>query len=77
MPQPLYQPATAKGAYQLRYSWSAWPSRGEFPAGLDDCLRDCATPWELEGLRVLEFQIHPEQCQVTFSVTPACSPNYL
>jgi len=77
MPQPLYQPATANGAYQLRYSWTAWPSRGVFPAELDDCLRDCATPWELEGLRVLECQIHPEQCQVTFSVTPACSPQFL
>jgi len=77
MPQPLYQPAKVDGAYQLRYSWTSWPSAGVFPSETEECLRDCETEWERDGMRLLECQVQPTQCQVTFSVRPACSPQFL
>jgi hypothetical protein len=51
--QPLYNPG-ADVAYQLRYSWTGWPSAGLFaqpPRELVDAIRPS---WEQDGLRLLE-----------------------
>src|SRR4051812_4772268 len=74
-PEPLYRPADLRPAYQLRYSWSGWPSRGPFPADLlARVVPGVAPEWEGDGLRVLEASPAPEQLQLTLSAAPQVSP---
>jgi len=76
-PQPLYDPAKIEPAYQLRYSWTGWTSRGaklpEPPPSFDELNKQ----WEKDGLRALEQRTFDESIQILFSVTPAVSPVHL
>jgi hypothetical protein len=75
LPQPLYQPADLRPAYQLRYSWTGWPSTPPFPIDLvARVLPDIAPEWETDGLRVLESSFASEQLQLTLSALPQVSP---
>ncbi|MFN0051559.1 MAG: transposase [Planctomycetales bacterium] len=74
MPTPLYDPLTAQCAFQLRYSWTAWPSAGRFPKAPDSLLDEIAPRWEEDGLRVLESRWMPEFVQILFSTTPTVAP---
>lgn len=74
-PEPLYQPAHLRAAYQLRYGWTGWPSKTPFPSTvLASVLPDIASEWENDGLRVLESSLAAEQLQLTLSTTPQVSP---
>jgi REP element-mobilizing transposase RayT len=62
-------------AYQLRYGWTAWPSKAPFPTDLlARVLPDIAPEWESDGLRVLESSLAAEQLQLTLSTTPQVAP---
>jgi REP element-mobilizing transposase RayT len=75
LPQALYQPADLHLAYQLRYSWTGWPSTLEFPIDLvARILPDIAPDWETDGLRVLESSFASEQLQLTLSASPQVAP---
>lgn len=72
-PAPIYTPQNVlRPAYQLRYSWSGWPSAGAFPPlpPLDELKQ----AWDADGLRLLEQRFRPEMIQLTFSVKPHVSP---
>jgi REP element-mobilizing transposase RayT len=74
-PQPLYQTAELRPAYQLRYGWTAWPSKPPFPTDvLARALPELAPQWESDGIRVLESSVAAEQVQLTLSTTPEVSP---
>jgi REP element-mobilizing transposase RayT len=74
-PQPLYEPAELRSAYQLRYGWTAWPSKPPFPTDvLARALPDIAPEWESDGIRVLESSLAAEQVQLTLSTTPSIAP---
>jgi REP element-mobilizing transposase RayT len=75
-PQPIYSPATLSSpAYQLRYTWSGWPSSGTFPSPLSDAaFQSLDEAWEQDGLRRLEQQWCAAAIQFTFSVKPNVSP---
>lgn len=77
MPTPLYQPDSRRCAYQLRYSWTAWPSSGRFPAAVPQALEQCRPLWESDGLRLLEPDVHSDVLQVLFSATPMVSARFL
>ncbi len=77
MPQPMYNPSAVEGAFQLRYSWTGWPSKGHFPLSTNTAIEQCKSDWETDGLRVLEFQIEPARLQLLFSVTTGISPVFL
>jgi REP element-mobilizing transposase RayT len=73
---PLYTPLTLRPpAYQLRYTWSGWPSSGAFPnlpaAAFWETLH---AAWEKDSLRKLEQTWSSELIQFTFSVRPNVSP---
>jgi REP element-mobilizing transposase RayT len=73
--EPLYRSADLRPAYQLRYGWTAWPSKVPFPTDLlAQDLRDIAPEWEKDGLRLLESSLAPEQIQLTLSTTPQVAP---
>jgi len=75
LPEPLYRPADLRPAYQLRYSWTGWPSKAPFPGDLlTRVLPDIAPEWEKDGLRVLESSLASEQIQLTLSTTPQVAP---
>lgn len=62
-------------AYHLRYTWSGWPSTGEFASPPDDAFwEDLHAAWEEDGLRELEQNWRSELIQFTFSVQPQVSP---
>jgi REP element-mobilizing transposase RayT len=74
-PEPRYRPADLRPAYQLRYGWTGWPSKGSFPTDLlARVLPEIAPEWENDGLRVLESSLTPKQLQLTLSTTPQVSP---
>lgn len=62
-------------AYQLRYTWTGWPSRGQFPPGLN--IERVCERWETDGIRLLERKWRPDQMQFTFSAKPDVSPKQL
>lgn len=77
MPQPLYSGRNITPAYQLRYSWSGWPSsKGEpFSASPPSGLLSSLMPlWETDGLRLLEHQWSGHRIQLTLSAKPDISP---
>jgi hypothetical protein len=53
-PNPLYDPASANAAYQLRYGWTAWPSQGSVFPDASHLIETVRPLWEEEGIRVLE-----------------------
>lgn len=66
-------------AYQLRYSWSAWPSGQErFPPKPNpQSLQGLEKAWEADGLRPLEWIWTPEGIQILFSALPSVNPVFL
>jgi REP element-mobilizing transposase RayT len=75
-PKPIYTHENVPDpAYQLRYTWSGWPSSTSFPAEpSDDVWEALAADWEEDGLRKLEGRWNPDLIQLTFSVTPQVTP---
>ncbi len=74
-PEPLYKVTDLRPAYQLRYSWTGWPSQTSFPTDiLPTILADIAPEWEKDGLRVLESSLASDKLQITASATPAVAP---
>jgi REP element-mobilizing transposase RayT len=74
-PRPIYSSERLDRAYHLRYTWSGWPSIGQFPpepVGLFDAGLDAA--WEEDGIRRLEHRWDASLLQFTFSVRPDVSP---
>jgi len=76
-PRALYDPARVKPAYQLRFSWTGWPSRGPFAETPTELLSSVEALWERDGLRLLEHRWTEEYVQLLFSATPAVSPTLL
>ena len=76
MPQPLYLDQDVEPAYELRYSWSAWPSCPPLPVNAA-LLADLKPLWEADGIRVLEHRCSEKILQVTFSALPEVSPVFL
>lgn len=76
-PQALYDPSGVQPAYQLRFSWTGWPSSGEFKNTSAHLLQSTKPLWESDGLRLLEHRWTTEQIQLLFSARPAISPSLL
>src|SRR5437870_33097 len=76
-PAPLYEPRTEDGAYQLRYSWTGWPSGKAFASQPTSLIEDTKPLWEHDGLRVLEYRWTNEFAQILFSATPNISPVFV
>jgi len=74
---PLYDPTRVDAAYQLRYSWTGWPSAENFPSTEPELLQDIRPLWERDGLRLLEHCWSTDQIQLLFSAKPAVSPTFL
>jgi REP element-mobilizing transposase RayT len=73
--EPLYRAENLHAAYQLRYSWTGWPSAAPFPDDLLTRVLPAVAPeWEKDGLRVLESALAPRQLQLTLSTTPQVAP---
>jgi REP element-mobilizing transposase RayT len=65
-------------AYQLRFSWTGWPSIPPFPPRpADSYLRELEKKWEQDGIRPLESRWTPEMIQYTVSVKPQVAPTFL
>jgi REP element-mobilizing transposase RayT len=74
-PEPLYRAEDLRPAYQLRYSWTGWPSTSSFPTELiRGVLPDIAPEWEKDGLRLLESSVQPRQVHLTLSAAPQVDP---
>ncbi len=75
IPETLYRPSNLHPAYQLRYGWTGWPSQAPFPSDLLTRVLPEITPeWEIDGLRLLEAALTPEQIQLTISTKPQVDP---
>ena len=74
---PQYDPRTAAPAFQLRYSWTGWPSAKTFPAQPLTQIEQTKPAWETDGLRVLESRWTTEMVQILFSARPDISPVFL
>lgn len=77
MPNPQYDPRTAAPAFQLRYSWTGWPSAKTFPVQPLALIEQTKQSWETDGLRVLESHWTSELVQILFSARPDISPVFL
>lgn len=77
--KPIYTPQNMRDpAYQIRYTWSAWPSQGHFPREPDPpFLDELESLWETDGIRKLEYRWQPNLIQFTFSARPQVSPEFL
>jgi hypothetical protein len=65
-------------AYQLRFSWTCWPSKPPFPPrSAASYLRELEEKWEQDGIRPLESRWTPEMIQYTVSTKPQVSPTFL
>ncbi len=75
-PTPLYTPENIDSpAYQLRFSWTGWPSTGTFPPEPDKVFFDkLKKGWETDGIRYLEKKWCADKVQFTCSVKPTVSP---
>jgi REP element-mobilizing transposase RayT len=70
--QPLYQAHGVSPAYQLRYTWTGWASRGELPNA--EVLESVRPFWDQDGMRLLEHRWSGGQVQLAFSARPDVSP---
>jgi hypothetical protein len=70
----LYDPTRADGAFQLRYSWTGWPSERAFAATPVEILATTEKHWEDDGFRLLESTWTTIQIQLLFSAEPSVSP---
>jgi REP element-mobilizing transposase RayT len=75
-PQPLYQPRDLHPAFELRYSWTGWPTRRPFEADAA-VLKPLLPLWEEDGMRLLEHYWSDEKVHLTFSTTPQVSLVFL
>lgn len=72
---PAYVQTELAAAFQLRYSWTAWPSGSNcFPNHLDRVLEQLAATWETDGIRLLEYRCRSDQVQVLISVSQSVTP---
>lgn len=76
-PQPLYKPALANAAYQLRYSWTGWASSGRFAVPLAELIAQVSPLWEVDGMRLLEHHCEDDALQLLFDALPSVSPQFL
>lgn len=78
-PVPLYTLENVRNpAYQLRYSWTCWPSQLPLPSPPDDeALKQLKEYWETDGIRVLEHRWTTERIQFTVSTRPHVAPVFL
>jgi REP element-mobilizing transposase RayT len=76
LPEPLYRATDARPAFELRYSWTGWPSRPPLPAEAT-VLQEIEPLWESDGIRVLERFWSDERVQLTFSAKPDVSPVFV
>ena len=77
MPEPLYSGHNVHPAYEIRYTWTGWPSRrGEpFPnKPPEDLFASLKQAWEADGLRLLEYHWTEETIQLALSTKPDVSP---
>lgn len=79
MPTPLYHAHKLNPSFLLRYSWTAFPTKGQHlppspPGGLMGTL---ASAWESDGIRLLEHRWDEHRIQATFSTTPQLAPEAL
>ncbi len=65
---------TAKAAFDLRYTWTGWPSRGKFAHVRPELLNELKPIREQDGLRLLESVWTVDAIKLTFSTTPNVSP---
>jgi REP element-mobilizing transposase RayT len=72
-PQPLYDPSRVEGAFQLRYSWTGWPSGRAFASTPKEVLPTIKDDWEKDGLRLLESSWTSSEIQLLFSAVPGVS----
>jgi len=77
--KPLYTPQSLRQpAYQIRYTFSAWPSQSTFPPEPPaPFLEELAAHWEGDGIRKLEYRWTPDIIQFTFSTKPQVAPSLL
>jgi hypothetical protein len=75
-PSPLYRPERLASAYQLRYTWTGWPSGALLPR---DSVLDSLKPlWEKDdALRLLEHCCWEHEVQLAFSARPAVGPVFV
>ncbi len=75
-PEPLYTPGNIPSpAYQLRYTWTGWPSVGLLPKEPNqEFFRGLDAKWEEDGIRRLASHWSSHSIQLTCSVTPQVSP---
>jgi REP element-mobilizing transposase RayT len=74
--EPLYRAETQDPAYHLRYSWTGWPSRGQFTElpPCEEILAQAAPGWEEDGLRALESKWTEQVIQIAFSTRLDVTP---
>ncbi len=77
MPEPQYDPRTADAAYQLRYSWTGWPSAAPFATQPVELIEATQPQWESDGLQVLESRWTAELVQILFSAQPDVTPVFV
>ena len=58
MPSPIYEAHNLCPSYLLRYSWTAFPAKGQrlpktLPEGM---MKNLAAAWESDGIRLLEHR---------------------
>ena len=75
-PQPLYLPENLHAAFELRYSWTGWPTRPPFPPE-PAVLEQVAPLWKADGMRLLERYWSDDMIQLTFSANPQVAPAFL
>ena len=76
-PTPLYDPKIVRGAYQLRFSWTGWPSVPYFKQQPVELIEQTKPLWEQDGLRVLEYRWTDELVQILFSAKPTVTPVFV
>jgi len=76
-PTALYHPRSDQAAYQLRYSWTGWPSSGTFSTQPTELIDSTKALWEADELRLLEHRWLPDKVQLLFSATPDVSPVFV
>ncbi|HLQ43662.1 MAG TPA: transposase, partial [Planctomycetaceae bacterium] len=77
MPVPQYDPRTAEGAFQLRYSWAGWPSDSTFATQPVELIEQTKPHWETDGLRILESRWTADLVQILFSARRDVSPVFV
>jgi REP element-mobilizing transposase RayT len=75
----MHSPPSSPHAYQLRFSWTAWPSgSSHFPESRPASASDeLSAAWESDGVRALEWEWTPERVRILFSTRPDVSPGFL